>query len=659
MSELHSTVSQQESVPFRATHPHVPVVLDTLFSIRNVISAVIAPDGKRAAFVVREWVPDQPRQRGRVWCVDTAGGDPYPLSTGALDDSTPSWSPDSQQLAFISKSGHEDEALLCIVPAQGGESRTICAMPNGISEVNWSPDGSRIAFLSHDGPKPGNDPIILRPGEERYLRLWTVRLAYGTPESVTPNGVSIWQYAWSPDSSQFAVYFATGPEYSDWYWGQVGIVAASGGAVHQLSQLNRQACSLAWSLDGNTIAYVSGNWSDPDRNGGDIYAISLTNGQTRNLTPELDWSPTWCSWLPDGRHLICAGFEDLSCQIGLLDSTTGKMTPLSSDFALGDRHWPHLSITPDRRYVVATHSEKHPYDVWFGELHYEGASVKDLTWKRLTRMNPQQEETLTLAKTERIRYESVDGWHIDALVTWPLHHEGSTLPPLILHVHGGPSGAWLDDYDYHSQYLAAAGFAVLRPNVRGSMGHGVAFADAVLGDMGGKDFQDALRGVDYLVERNLVDGERVGIMGWSYGGFLSAWAVTQTNRFKAAIMGAGISDFHSYHAQSNEQGWDMRFLGQNGHPIDPLTHPEAYRERSPITYARRVTTPTMVVHGEKDLCVPVSQAYGFYRALQENGVDAVLAVYPREGHGFGELKHQRDYQQRVLAWFKQHLLKQS
>jgi dipeptidyl aminopeptidase/acylaminoacyl peptidase len=270
-------------------------------------------------------------------------------------------------------------------------------------------------------------------------------------------------------------------------------------------------------------------------------------------------------------------------------------------------------------------------------------------------MNSSLEETLMLAKTERIRYESVDGWQIDALVTWPLHHNKKTLPPLILNVHGGPSGAWLDDYDYRAQYLAAAGFAVLRPNIRGSMGRGVAFADAVLGDMGGKDFQDALRGVEYLVERKLVDGERVGIMGWSYGGFMVAWAVTQTQRFKAAIMGAGVSDFHGYHAQSNEQGWDERFLGHNEHPISPLTHPEIYRERSPITYAGRVTTPTLVVHGEKDACVPVAQAYAFHRALREKNVFSVLAVYPREGHGFRELKHQRDYQQRVLNWFKKYL----
>ncbi|HZR39902.1 MAG TPA: S9 family peptidase [Ktedonobacteraceae bacterium] len=650
MSELQSTTAQKT-----VTHPHVPVTLDTLFSIRNVTDAVISPDGKRVAFVVWEWINDSPKQRPRIWCVETEGGEPKPLTRGSYADISPAWSPDSQQIAFASKGEEDGKPQLFVISVQRGYARQICTMPNGVSDVSWSPDGSRIAFLSVDDKEPDNDPIVLRPGEGPHRRLWTIRADNDTPEPVTPDGISIWQYAWSPDSRQFAVYFTTGPEYTDWYWGQIGVVSSCGGAVRQLSNLTRQACSLVWSPDGTTIAYISGNWSDPDRNGGDIYVISVTDGQAHNLTPELSWSPSWCDWFPDGQHLLCAGFKGVSGQIGLLDSATGKMTALTSDFVIGERNWPHLSITPDLRSIAATHSEKHPYDVWYGELLYEDNLVKDIAWRRLSHMNPLHEETLMLAKTERISYESVDGWQIDAIVTWPLRHESTSPPPLILHVHGGPSGAWQDNYDYPSQYLAAAGFAVLRPNVRGSMGRGVAFADAVLGDMGGKDFQDALRGVDYLVERNLVDGQRVGIMGWSYGGFMVAWAVTQTNRFKAAIMGAGVSDFHGYHAQSNEQDWDRRFLGQNNHPISQLTHPEIYRERSPITYAQRVSTPTLIVHGEKDACVPVGQAYAFYRALQENECTVELRIYPREGHGFKELKHQRDYQQSVLNWFKQYL----
>ncbi len=257
---------------------------------------------------------------------------------------------------------------------------------------------------------------------------------------------------------------------------------------------------------------------------------------------------------------------------------------------------------------------------------------------------------MAAAASRPIVYESVDGWRIEALYTPPVE-EVDSAPPLVVFVHGGPTSAYREGFaDSWTQVLAASGFAVLRPNIRGSIGRGVAFADAVLGDMGGKDFEDVLRGVDYLVEQGLADGERLGIMGWSYGGFMTAWAVTQTNRFKAALMGAGVCDFHSFHAQSNIPDWDRRIL-----EADPLEQPEVYRAHSALTFARSVTTPTLIAHGESDESVPVNQAYAFYRALRERGIATELAIYPREGHGLRERDHYRDFQERMLRWFARHL----
>jgi dipeptidyl aminopeptidase/acylaminoacyl peptidase len=245
----------------------------------------------------------------------------------------------------------------------------------------------------------------------------------------------------------------------------------------------------------------------------------------------------------------------------------------------------------------------------------------------------------------------VDGWRIDALFTPSLERKSETPSPLVVYVHGGPSWAWLDDFGNNwTQTLASAGYAVLRANIRGSWGRGVAFADAVIGDMGGKDFQDLLHGVDYLVERGLVDGNRVAIAGGSYGGFMAAWAITQTTRFKAAIMVAGVSDFHSFHAQSRLMDWDMRFLGGS-----PLEHPELYRKRSAITYAARVKTPTLIIHGENDQDVPVNQSYAFYRALRERNVPVEFVIYPRESHSFIECEHRKDCEERILLWLDQYL----
>ncbi|HEY6408564.1 MAG TPA: prolyl oligopeptidase family serine peptidase, partial [Ktedonobacteraceae bacterium] len=538
-----------------------PVTTNTnLQDIRTAIDANISPDGKHVAFVVWEWVPDRPKQRARIWTVKTDGSSiAQPFTNGPRADTCPRWSPDSQQLAFISKGdGVKDRPQLHVISTEGkphpgddngGAARQVCAMPNGVSDLSWSPDGQRIAFLSIDGEEPASDPFVSTPGQGRHRRLWTVRTDSHTPEPLTPAGQSIWQYAWRPDGQEFALFFAHGPAQTDWFRGQIGVVSALGGSIRQLGELTRQASALTWSPDGSRIAYVSGEWSDPDRGGGDIYVLSLNDGETRNLTPGIPYSPGWCQWFPDGRRLLFVAWEGVAYKIGIVDESEGTITTLLRDANFSERFWPHLSTTADLQRFVFTSSAKHPPDVWLGEFNYEGNT---LTSQCLTQLNPLLQHTLELARTEHIRYESVDRWHIDALFTPPLKPKSNTLPPLVVNVHGGPTGVWSDDWDnYRSQMLAAAGFAVLRPNVRGSLGRGVAFADAVLGDMGGNDMQDILSGIDYLVERGLVDKHRIGIMGWSYGGFMVAWTVTQTTRFKAAIMGAGICDYHGYHAQSN------------------------------------------------------------------------------------------------------------
>lgn len=646
MSELH-TISAETGHEQQA---RAPVTAKALLDMRFPFDANLSPDGKRVAFVVWERVEDKPKRRGNIWVVDTSGGEARPCSKRKNEEFCPRWSPNNAQLAFISKGeGEKDKPQLFVMPAEGGEAKQVCTMPNEVSDLQWSPDGDRIAFITLEGKEPESDPIVVTPG--RHHRLWAVRADYDIPEPITPDDVTVWEYAWSSDSKQLALYYSTGPDDSDWFHGQIGVVAASGGAVRQVSQLTRQASAITWSPDSKRLAYISGAWSDPGRGGGDIFVLALESGEARNLTPGADFSASWCHWFPDNRQLLFTSCKGVTHQVGILDESDGKITLPEKDFMM---QWdqPSLSVTPDLRSFVTIHScQRHSNDAWFGELKYEHDVANSIDWKRLTRLNPIAEETLAEVPSERIRYPSVDGWQIDALFTAPLKRKDGVLPPLFVNVHGGPSGAWCDDWgSFRTQTLAAAGYAVLRPNTRGSWGRGVAFADAVLGDMGGKDFQDILHGVDYLVQQGLVDGERVGIGGWSNGGYLTAWAVTQTTRFKAAVMGAGISDWHNMHAQTNIANADILLLN-----ADPLENPEVYREHSPITYAGRVTTPTLILHGENDPAVPVAQAYAFYRALRERNVPVELVVYPREGHGLAEQAHVLDSDERLMRWLERYV----
>jgi dipeptidyl aminopeptidase/acylaminoacyl peptidase len=638
----------------------VPVTVEDLFRLRTPDDIQLSPDGKQVAFTVAEWVPDQARQRTRIWLVSADGGEPRPLTGGPRQDNCPRWSPDSHTLAFVSDcagEGDDRKPQLYVVDASGGEPRQICQMPNGMGELAWAPDGSRITFISDEGPEPGKDPIVV--GAERHRRLWTVRPTSDTPEPVTAPNLTVWLYAWAPGSDRFAVYFSDEPGETAWYRGQLGIVPSAGGAVRQLGRLARQAAALAWSPDGRQLIYVSGEWSDRPLVGGDLWVLRVDTAEARNLTPGTPISVGWAAWLPSGEQLLVVGWDRVWHSIGVVPTLGGAIRPLASQVVLAEWDWPRLSATPDgRRFAVARTDLTTPPDVWLGELRTGRAGAaaartpRDIAWRRLTRLNPVAEETLAQCPTEVVTYAGADGWPIAALLTMPFEQKRGAPPPLIVQVHGGPSAAnraaWMGPSTI--QQWATAGFAVLQPNFRGSLGRGVAFADAIVGDMGGKDLEDVLRGIDYLAAAGRVDGDRVGIAGWSYGGFASAWSITQTARFKAALVGAGVTDYHSFHAQSNIPDWDRRFLA-----ADPYEQPEAYRARSPITYVGRVGTPTLIAHGERDECVPVNQAYAFHRALRERGVPTELVIYPREGHGVREREHLRDLSARTLRWWETYL----
>lgn len=471
---------------------------------------------------------------------------------------------------------------------------------------------------------------------------------------MTPDEITVWEYVWSPDGQRFALYFSTRPDDTGWYHSQIGVVDADGGAVHQLTHfppVSRQVRALSWSLDGKQIAYLSGKWSDPGRGAGELSLLSLRTGQSRNLTPDIACSPTWCAWFPDGRRLLYTAVDGVSHQIGILDTGDGTITVLDWAFAM-QRDQPRLSPTPDLCSFATIHStSQQPPDVYKGKLVGQGTSALSIEWKRLTQLNPIAEETWSWATSQHIRYSSVDGHLVHALFTPPVNSTGSTPPPLFVDVHGGPSGASCDSWPAgYSQILASAGYAVLRVNYRGSWGNGAAFADAVMGDVGGKDFQDILFGIDYLIAQGLVNGNRLAIGGWSNGGFLSAWAITQTTRFKAAMVGAGISDWLNMHAQTNIPDADILQLG-----VDPLEQPDVYRQHSPLTYASRVRTPTLILHGENDPAVPAAQAYAFYRALYERNVPVEMAIYPREGHELSEWKHVIDADRRLLRWLERYV----
>ena len=684
MSEVEHIITQEDTTESKEASDstmasgRIPIKPGSLVDIRLPLDVNLSPDGQRVAFVVSERISEKPRPRMRVWTVGTGDEEAEPLTKNMREAFAPRWSPDGKQIAFIGKAeGEKVKPQLYLMPAEhpvrtlsghplrgrgnevitgdevirgNSEAKQVCTMPNGVGNLAWSPDGSRLSFLSLEGEEPASDPLVIQPG--RHMRLWTVRPDYDTPEPVTPADLTVWEYTWSPDSRHIALYYSLGSGETDWYRGQIGVVSASGGAVRQITHLTRQASAITWTPDSTHITYISGEWSDRGLVGGDIFTVHLAGGEVRNLTPAAPVSYSCCRWFPDGQRLLYACWSGVTHQLGILNAIDGTVTLIDGNFTMGEPPYPRFSATANMRTIVTTHTTPQiAFDVFCGQLTDSDTATPSITWRRLTRLNLLMEEVMAIPQTQRISYASVGGWQIDAILTHPLNHSGDTLPPLIVNVHGGPSAAWVDGWGgFLTKLMASAGYAVLCANIRGSQGRGIAFSDAVLLDSGGKDFQDIMHGVDYLIEQGLVDANRVGIMGWSYGGYMTAWAITQTTRFKAAMMGAGVSDFHDFHALSNIPDWDMRILGTS-----PLEQPDIYRAHSAITYAGRVTTPTLILHGADDECVPVNQAYAMYRSLCERKVPTELVIYPREGHGPRERAHLVDMEERVLNWFKKYL----
>jgi Tol biopolymer transport system component len=348
------TTSQPTTQPTTQRHPITP---EMLASLRFPHDPAPSPDGKRVAFTLAEWAPGQQRRRMSVWVAsaDEAKGGAHGAEASVFvasgkNDSSARWSPDGQWLAFLSdrdEAGGFDKTQLYVMPAQGGAARRVCAMPNGVSAPDWSPDSQRLAFTSLEGAEPAPDPIVVTPG--RHTRLWTVPLTGGQPEPVTPETVTVWDFAWSPDGACFALYFGDGPDETDWYRGQVGVVAAGGGAVRQLTHLTRQAGALAWSPDSERVAYIAGEWSDHGLVGGEVFVVAAADGEARNLTPGVEFSPSWVQWLPDGQRLLYCGLDGVTGQIGLLDEATGALTTLERGVTLADFGWPRLRPTADGR----------------------------------------------------------------------------------------------------------------------------------------------------------------------------------------------------------------------------------------------------------------------------------------------------------------------
>ena len=632
------------------------MTIEDALAMKNVGAPQFSPDGKRIVYTISEWDKKENRRTTHIYLLSTEGGNPIKLTNGEKGESAPQWSPDGQRIAFLadrSTGAPGGGAQIWVIHASGGEAEKLTSEENGVSAFRWSPDGKAMAFVTRDTPKDKAErekkkkdkfDTITMDADLIYSHLWTINVESKEKKRLTEGAFSAAGPQWSPDGKYIAYTWSkTSSQESVWTDiseftnSEVYVVPSTGGIARKLTTNPGPDGNPQWSPDGKWIAFTSStsNWAAKSN----VMIVSAEAGEPKNLTTDFIESAQGVNWSPDGKTIYFSSGVGMYSHIYSVPVAGGKVAQVTK----GNRNYGQFDLSADGKWLAYTLNDcRTSEDLWVAGSTGDGA-------KQLTTVNPQIKD-FAIADAEVIKWKGPDNFDIEGVLVKPLGYEAGKKYPLILNIHGGPYGKFSDSFNARIQIWTANGYAVLMPNPRGSTGYGEKFAQTNIGDWGGKDFQDIMAGVDAVIAKGIADADKCVVMGGSYGGFMTFWTVSQTDRFKAAIGHAAISDWYSFHGQSDIPG--LMEYGFKGTPWDV---PENYRRWSPMTYVSKVKTPLMITHGERDMRVNIQQGEQYYRSLKKRGVETVFYRYPREGHGIQEPNHVIDLTAKQLEWFDSHL----
>jgi dipeptidyl aminopeptidase/acylaminoacyl peptidase len=630
---------------------------ELLVEVKTPAEIDVAPDGATVAFSLHATVSDHGVSLpSDLWTLRPDGSSSR-LTDGASADRSPVWSPDGSRLAFLSDRRTPAHRLpYTLVP--GSEPVLAARFAGSAEAVRWSGDGERLLVLVADpgsfglewsavavtGEGQDVDPIIRHP-LQAWRRLYLVDVTSGAVDEVGPVGVSVWEAEWDGAETVVAL-VSEEPTGSGWYRSTVARLDLGSRSARTLYAPTWQLEGLALSPDATRAAVVEGYSSDHGMLSGSVIIVDLADGGATDPWPGLETVGVveWC----DEASLWYSRYDGTRTACGRIRLDGEREEVWSGPAFIGPDITKPSCVVADGGETVFTTHQAHGLAPELARLDAAAGE-----WIRSTGFNDAIVADLVFPDIREVSWEASDGLRIDGLLLTPRHTAGPL--PLLTLVHGGPSWCWagyFSDSEPNSVLLADAGYACLLPNPRGSNGRGHSFAQAVIGDPGGKDFEDILAGIDMCVDAGIADRDRLGISGLSYGGYMTAWAVTQTDRFAAAVAHSVISNWTSFHLTSDISAFDDVILG--GAWDDPAG---PYPRWSPVFNARAggCATPTLIVQGQLDRCTPVGQAEELFEAIAAAGAEAELVVYPREGHVPMERAHALDSIHRTQAWFDRYL----
>ena len=631
----------------------VAQLLATVAGTTQYREAAISPDGHYVAWIVTLKNPDNTQStNSEIWLLDRtkSGAAPTKLTVwkNTHAEHGIAWSPDSRQIAFLSDAEKAGQLQLYVQSAasQGNAARRLTNLTGHLASPAWAPNASKIAVLFTEnsarasGPR---DPAAKDAGvvEEHIYeqRLTLIDPRSGETKPITPPDTYVYEYDWAPQSDRVAYTAAQGNGNNNWWIARLYTIATASGEVTEVHKPALQIADPRWSPDGSQIAFISGLMSDEGSTGGDIYSVPAAGGAARDLTPARRSSPSSIHWLASGKILFSETIHGATA-IASLDPRSGETETLwRGDETLS------FSATADGRTIAGVrNSWTLAPEVWAG-------LVSDFTQpaNRITHANAALKPMWGRAESVQWKSDdvSVQGW-----LLYPANFDATKKYPLVVSVHGGPAAAkrpaWPGAFDM--TLLSSQGYFVLFPNPRGSFGEGETFTRANVRDFGQGDLRDILLGLDEIGRALPIDMSRLGIAGWSYGGYMTMWTVTQTHRFRAAVAGAGISNWQSYYGENLIDQWMIPYFGSTVYD-----NPSVYSRASPINFIRNVTTPTLMLVGDSDAECPAPQSYEFWHALKMRGVKTQLVVYPNEGHAIRQPEHVEDVLSRTIGWFNTNL----